>query len=192
MGRCRQRGALIAELLRPPDAPVLLFLGAYRSEDRRPSPFLQALFPPSAVPRDARVPGHRLPRARRAAAGTGRGPRPGPQPAGAETGPAGRDDLVEAIVRESGGNPFFVSELVRHVQGRRDVAGLELALDAESVPGLRTLGPSSSTRLALDEVLWSRDPPAPRRGAARAGDHRRRRPAAPPGGARPLRRALGG
>jgi hypothetical protein len=148
----------LAELLRPPDAPVLLFLGTYRSEDRATSPFLQALFEAQAPARDANQ-----------------------TPSGAsaldcrelavdllahdeasalaqsflgETELAkapDRNDLVEAIARESRGNPFFVGELARHVQAdTRDP--LESA-------GARTAGLTSgtdSTKLVLDEVLWSR------------------------------------
>jgi hypothetical protein len=36
--------AVLTELLWPPDAPLVLFVGTLRSEDRATSPFLQALF----------------------------------------------------------------------------------------------------------------------------------------------------
>ena len=115
--------ALLVELLRPPDAPVLLFLGTYRSEDRATSPFLQAFFEAQGLARDQN---------QELSGGSGLDYRElavellEHDEASAlalallgETGPSESSDgqnLVEAIARESSGNPFFVTELVRHVQ----------------------------------------------------------------------------
>jgi eukaryotic-like serine/threonine-protein kinase len=151
--------ALIAELLRPPEAPVLLFLGAYRSEDRSTSPFLQALFPvqtshsggrndqSETEPADSSGPAAREisvdpldEQETRALANVLLG----------EAGvTSGREALVEAIVRESAGNPFFVAELVRHLQWD-DVVADPSPLAETSVSGAR------STTIALDDVLWAR------------------------------------
>ena len=109
MGRLRQR-VLLAELLRPPDAPRLLLLGCYRSEDAATSPLLRALLEihEAAGPSiDRRV----------LALGT-------LERADAENLALtllGREDQAAcahavAIARESGGNPIFVAELVRYVQ----------------------------------------------------------------------------
>ena len=121
--------ALIAELLRPPDAPAVLFLGAFRAEDRSTSPFLQALFHAQAQYSGARNEAKDAeknenekaiepalptwldvrelsidpldPIETRALASALLG----------QTGLAsGREALLEAIVRESAGNPFFVAE----------------------------------------------------------------------------------
>jgi serine/threonine protein kinase len=126
--------ALLTELLRPLDPPRFLLLGCYRSEDAATSPLLRALLE----------------------SGGGNGPAIDPrvlalgtlESADAE-GLAltllGREDPAarahaSAIARESGGNPFFVTELVRHLQA--DIGLLDRVPEAHEV--------------ALDEVLWSR------------------------------------
>jgi serine/threonine protein kinase len=125
---------LLSELLRPPDAPRLLLLGCYRSDDAQTSPPLRALLTvhDGGGPRiDRRV----------VTLGT-------LDSADAEELALfllDRQDevacaLAAAIARESGGSPFFVAELVRHIQA--DSGLLQRAPGADEV--------------ALDEVLWAR------------------------------------
>jgi hypothetical protein len=125
---------LLSELLRPPDAPRLLLVGCYRSDDAQTSPLLRALLNvhDGAGPRIER---------RVLALGT------------LESGDAldlaltllDRQDEAAcahaaAIARESGGNPYFVGELVRHVQ---------------TDTGLLRRMPAAD-EVGLDEVLWAR------------------------------------
>jgi serine/threonine protein kinase len=123
---------LVSDLLRPPDAPVLLVLGCYRSEDQEASPFLRYLFEAAGKP----------------------GALPMPQSLAVDTlyaheacqlamtllGPTWPDLVAagSAIAQESGGNPFFVYELVQHVR----VAG--------------PLAASGSVGVRLDDVIWQR------------------------------------
>jgi hypothetical protein len=153
--------ALLVELLRPPDPPVLLFLAAYRSEDRATSPLLQALARAHAL-------GQEPAESPEARGGPGIDCRElGLEPLTRDEAwalalsllgpigldePAARENLVDAIVRESGGSPFFVAELVRHIQG--DGIGVDLGLSPAR--GLAAPGGSGSSRLTLDAVLWSR------------------------------------
>lgn len=122
----------LAELLRQPQAPVLMLLACYRSEDKDTSPCLDVLH------RTLEKAGEELDQhclsverlshdeARELALNL-----------------LGRRDAdaqlqANAIARESGGNPFFVQVLV-------ECAGASVALDGDSLPGA----------LALDEILWS-------------------------------------
>ena len=125
---------LLSDLLRPPDAPVLLLVGSYRSEYATFSPFLRVLLDPESDgtrPRDHRdVPLEPLTLSE-----------------GRELALRliGQDDsaavaLAEAIVRESGGSPYFVYELVEYLK-----EGGELGE-----------GGSMSTHFSLDSVLGRR------------------------------------
>jgi tetratricopeptide (TPR) repeat protein len=99
---------VLEELLRPPDAPPLLLVLAFRSEERGASPFLEALF--------ARIggPGSALDTRELSV-------RPLPPGSSQElaqallgAGDAAGADLVGRIAEESGGHPLLIEELVRY------------------------------------------------------------------------------
>jgi len=149
--------ALLAELLRPPDPPPLLLLACYRTEDSTTSPLLRALLRPRPAEPDPAVRVREIvlgPLSRDDARSLGRAllerqRLAGAAPAGEEGAPdAG--DLAEAIARESGGNPFFVGELVRFVsEGAGLGAGTGAGAGAGDAPGGRR-------EIALDEVIAAR------------------------------------
>jgi hypothetical protein len=107
---------LLSDLVRPPDAPVLLLLACYRSEDAVCSPCLRALLQGTESGLDRR------------------------ELAVEPLGPAERRELAlslldphdpaaaaqaEAIAAQSGGYPFFVHELAQHLQAGGQLAGQE-------------------------------------------------------------------
>jgi hypothetical protein len=109
--------ALLRELLRPPDPPRLLLVLAFRSEERESSPLLGALLPSLAElggsldVRDLEV-GELSPADASALARSRLG-----------SSEADRR-RAETIAAESGGNPFFVDELVRHAEAGGEGADL--------------------------------------------------------------------
>jgi hypothetical protein len=128
--------ALLTELLQPPDPPVLLFLGCYRSEEPEASPFLRTLVA--------------LRKQTEAAVGWRK---VAVDPLSADeardlatrllgTTTVGRTE-VETIARESGGNPFFVHELAR-----------------AAVTGGGTMGGSLSLERVLSERIQQLPEPA--------------------------------
>jgi hypothetical protein len=124
--------ALLLDLLRPPDPPPLLFLGCYRSEDAAGNPCLHALL----EARESGETGDRgdlaveplTPPERRELALT----------LLASRGPAAQA-RADAIARESGGNPFFIYELVHYLEA-----------------GAAQAGEGPEADVSLHEVLWSR------------------------------------
>jgi tRNA A-37 threonylcarbamoyl transferase component Bud32 len=141
-----ENAALLADLFRPPEPPALLFLGCYRTEDAKTSPLLRALLGPGKEDGAGSV------------EGTGAGTELfhvdqelaiGSLSHGESRELAlallGRDNAVtraeaHLIARESRGNPFFIAELVKHIQ---TVGKL-----VERLP--------AAGELQLDEVLWAR------------------------------------
>lgn len=122
--------ALLCDLVRQPDPPAMLLIGAYRAEDAESAvvnalPGRGSLVTSDAV-REFSV-----------------------EPLSAEDGHAlamslvggspDADERVESIVREAGGSPLFVAEIARH-------------LEATHQPAL----PESSRTISLDDVISRR------------------------------------
>jgi hypothetical protein len=125
--------SVLAELVRPPDPPALLLVGCYRSDEATTSPLLRVLL-------GLRDTGEWGADVRDVVVG--------------ELKPAEARALVQALVdathrhlaleadvigRESGGNPFFIDEIVRYFQtsaGRSDVRtiGLDTVVRARLSP----------------------------------------------------------
>jgi predicted ATPase len=138
--------ALLAEILRPPDAPPLLLLGVHRSEDRDTSPFLRALrafhdFQAHAgatvVVRLAELP-----------------PADAQALALAVIGSPGDGARARAatIAREAAGNPFFIRALAGLAGTRlvgRDGAGGGFQVDDVDAPETLTLDALVERRAAL-------------------------------------------
>jgi serine/threonine protein kinase len=125
-------GLLLAELVRPPDAPVLLLLGSYRSEESETSPCVQAL---RATQDRLGIAPDRCDIAVEALSLAEAG-----DLARVLLGASVPAEQVETIARESGGSPLFVQELVQYLQ-----AGNER----------ETLG-TKSQPVTLDQMLWER------------------------------------
>ncbi|WP_437945274.1 protein kinase [Sorangium sp. So ce296] len=103
--------ALLTDLLREPDAPALLLLLCYRSEDAARSELVARLLPPDAAGADAGDV--------RALAVGALSPEEGRALALALLGGGDRAAAqADAIAEEAEGNPFFVLELSREVEGR--------------------------------------------------------------------------
>ena len=120
---------LLADLVRPPDAPRMLLLASYRSEDVDRSLCLRAL-------NEAYQKGQHLPHREDLSVDS---LSEGESTQLALMSLGGDDEIKQAyakkIAHESDGWPFFVWELVQHVQEDPDIA---------------------DQSLELDEVIWSR------------------------------------
>jgi serine/threonine protein kinase len=126
--------AMIEELMRPPEAPALLLIVAYRSEEARTSPLLRKLLPErfgsqhwQEIEVDRLDPLEALDLARALLADSHRE----------------SEALADAVARESSGNPFFLSELARSVRGE----GEHVIASADGDP---------ETAITLDHVIRSR------------------------------------
>jgi serine/threonine protein kinase len=117
--------ALLEDLLRPPDAPPLLLIASFRSEEIESKLFLQSLLQhatESDTAHELAIEPLTADEARRLARSL----------LGVHAGVA--ESFIEAIVKEAGGSPFFVEQLARYALAGEKAAttGITLAemLDA--------------------------------------------------------------
>lgn len=109
---------LLKEILRPPDAPALLFLASYRGDEEHSSPFLRAFLHDVrfTVPMRALPLGHlSADESRQLVTEL------------LESVPTATPDIANLIAEESGGSPFFIDELVRSLRLADEAAVREAA-----------------------------------------------------------------
>lgn len=138
--------ALLAEILREPEAPAVLLVVAYRSEEAESSPILQKLTP--LLAREVRV--REL------------SPEEGRQLAMELLGRPTAED-AEAVAREGRGSPFFIEVLARHAEEGASSAAHRPALD-EVIRARVARLPEPSRRLlevvavagrpVADDIAW--------------------------------------
>ncbi|HET9794152.1 MAG TPA: BREX system ATP-binding domain-containing protein, partial [Thermoanaerobaculia bacterium] len=149
--------ALLGELLRPPDPPILLLLGIYRSEYAGASPSLQRLLaapPAEGASEVARRTVEVDPLTEEEAIELAL------EMLGGDT-PLHRR-LAEEIGRESGGIPYFVHELVQYVREgaelERSVGAAEPSISLEEVLRRRLQALPEETRRLLEIISVSGRP----------------------------------
>ena len=117
----RDSAALLAEILRPPDAPPLLVIASYRTEEERSSPLLNEL----AKYRESE---NAIGEVREITLDQLNGAEARDLARALLAEPEGEGMRVETIAREAGGSPFFIVELARYSEstglGTHDLDGV--------------------------------------------------------------------
>ena len=135
---------LLADILSPPDPPLLLFVACFRTEEGSTSPPLQDFLALGrATPErclELQLEELSLDLSRQLAQEL-------LQQAGAPP-----EDLVQWIARESGGNPFFIQELVLHARGQAHIARTREHLDSRIHSRIEALPAEAQRILRLSAI----------------------------------------
>ena len=131
-----ENAPLVADLVRPPEPPRMLLLGSFRTEDVETSVFLRTLLGTDSDDSSRLTLKFQELTVGALSQGDSRA---------LALALLGRDDAItraqaHLVARESHGNPFFLDELVKHIQGGGGLAHRSVAAGA----------------ITLDEVLWAR------------------------------------
>lgn len=143
--------SMLYDLLKPPDAPLLMFVGSYRAEDAQTSPFLIDFWRTRAQSvqqldyRELAV-----------------NPLPAKECRRLALQLIGRDDddaqrCADIVARESGGSPLFVRELARFLTSAKNATSTE-SVDLESMIVGRVADLSPETQRLLKIVVVAGKP----------------------------------
>ncbi len=132
--------SLLEEILRPPDAPPLLLVTSFRSEEIETKPFLKTLLAKTGSEncRQVRVVALNKEEARKLVQDLLGTQLPSPEP------------VVNSIVREARGNPFLLEQLARYASTSDQTATTGISLNVMLVSRLRNL--PKGTRQFVDTL----------------------------------------